>query len=521
MDSEALVVGAGPTGLTMAIELLRRGIDTRIVDRSQRRNPHAKAIILQPRALDVFARLGLAARVREMALPIEAANYYAVGHRVARINYGDLPGSRFGVPLSLPQNETESILLDVLESLGGQVEYGQEVRSVEQGPDSIVANISGGQHRCRWLLGCDGAHSAVRASSHVAFTGATYQQSFVLVDGEWDTPLRRPEAHYFMGASGVLVVVGLPGGLIRVFGSAPAGTHAVPVEQTVREIAAARSPVPLELRSPIGSGLFQVHRRIADRFRCGRILLAGDAAHVHSPAGGQGLNTSIQDAHEAAWRLAAILRGTMTETALDEWERERMHVARAIIADTDRQTRLWTWRGPRARVRNLTMKTAESAGILDRKVPPRTAQLNLRYPSTVRGRGRLAPGVRFPDIRVPDGRWTHDLLNGGSHLLLAAGQRIHGTDTKNWIEKHLARHQTDAAPPDSSSRHAAVSALNVLWTDGDAGSAIVRELGTRRAVTVLVRPDGVIAAAGLLDDPKTRNQIDQLVPIPITHEENV
>lgn len=281
------------------------------------------------------------------------------------------------------------------------------------------ADLSGTVHRTGRLLGCDGAHSAVRERLGVAFTGPTYPQSFVLVDGEWDTPLAHAEAHYFMGPTGVLVVVGLPGRRIRVFGSAPEGAGPENVEETVRAIAAERSPVPLELVSVSGAGHFQVHRKMADRFRDGRVLLAGDAAHVHSPAGGQGLNTSIQDAHEAAWRLADVIRGRLPETALRAWERERTHVAHAVVDDTDRQTRLWTWSGWRERARDLAASAAERSGVLDRVLPSRLAQMDLRYPAEGPSLGQLGPGTRLPDVSLPTGGRTHDLLRDGRHALLA------------------------------------------------------------------------------------------------------
>ncbi|WP_051745390.1 FAD-dependent monooxygenase [Streptomyces yerevanensis] len=501
MDSEALVVGAGPTGLMMATELIRRGIDTRIVDRAARRNPHAKAIILQPRALEVMARLGLEDRIRDAALPVVAANYYTRGRRVARINFRGLKGSRFGTPLSLPQNETEGLLLDALHEAGGWVEYGHRLAALAQDADGVDADLLGTVHRTGRLLGCDGAHSAVREQLGVAFTGPTYPQSFVLVDGEWDTPLAHAEAHYFMGPTGVLVVVGLPGGLIRVFGSAPESAGPENVEETVQAIAAQRSPVPLELTSVTGAGHFRVHRKMADRFRDGRVLLAGDAAHVHSPAGGQGLNTSIQDAHEAAWRLAGVIRGRLPAAELAAWERERMHVAHAVVTDTDRQTRLWTWGGWRERARDLAASAAERSGVLDRVLPSRLAQMDLRYPAEGPALGSLGPGTRLPDIPLPSGGRTHDLLRDGRHALLVLAGRTPFPGRNVPACAHL-----------------------------DARTA--RALGARRPGAVLVRPDGVVAAAAALTDPAALRRLEQLLPAghgctgtghhapaPVSHEE--
>ncbi|TDC77877.1 FAD-dependent monooxygenase [Streptomyces hainanensis] len=481
-DSEALVVGAGPTGLTMAVELLRRGVDVRVIDRADRRSPHAKAIILQPRALEAFARLGLEDEIRARSLPVRAANYYTHGRRVARINFRRLHGSRFDTPLSLPQDETERILHSALSEAGGRVDYGQRITALEHHPDRVVAHCGTVTHRTTWLLGCDGAHSTVREALEIPFEGATYRQEFALLDGVWETPLAHDEAHYFMDPRGVLVVVGLPGGRTRVFASVPAGGTAADVEESVRGFAAERCPHPLELRERTGAGVFQVHRRIAGRFLAGRVLLAGDAAHVHSPAGGQGLNTGIQDAHEAAWRIAGVLRGALPEESLAQWERERRHVARTVVADTDRQTRLWTCGGWRERLRDLTARMAETTGAIDRFLPARLAQLDLRYPAQGATRGALAAGRRLPDVGLPTGARTHDLLRDGNHLLLAPADR-----------SPLARR------PD------------LTYAPLDGGST--RALGARRPRAVLVRPDGVIAGTARLSDRRALRRLERLLPV--------
>lgn len=488
---EVLVVGAGPTGLTMAVELLRRDIDVRIVDRSVRRNPHSKAIVLWPRALEVFARIGAGERIREMGLPITAANYWSAGRQIARINFRPLSGTRSGVPLSLPQNDTEEALREVLHGLGGTVGYGQPVERVVPDGDGVLVDLPGGTVRAGWLVGADGAHSTVRDAVGVPFAGAAYEQSFVLADGYWDTPLVHRESYYFTSPTGVLVVVGLPGGGYRVFGSVPPDATEDSAEELVRRIARERSPVPLRMLECTGAGLFRIQRRIADRFRAGRVLLAGDAAHVHSPAGGQGLNTSIQDAHEAAWRLAGILRGRLPDTELDRWAAERRHVARTVVADTDRQTRLWLATGWRRRVRDVSMRTAQRAGLLDRVMPPRLAQFGLAYPASGPALGRLAPGRRLPDLALPGptlpdstppgGAWLHDHLRAGEHLLLVAG-----TDPRPWR------------------RPGAV----VVALDEQTRKA----LGVRVPGAVLVRPDGVVAVAGRLTDPTLTGRIDRALP---------
>lgn len=528
MDSDVLVVGAGPTGLTAAIELVRRGVDTRLVDRAQHRSPHAKAVVLWPRALEVLARLGAEERIRALAVPITAGNYHAHGRRVARINYRGLMGSRFGTPLSLPQNLTEEVLRDLLAELGGEVEYGHTLETLEQSDAEVVASLSGRQHRARWVLGCDGAHSSVRSAVDIPFSGSTYAQSFGLVDGHWDTPLPHSESHYFMGSTGVLVVVGLPGGRFRAFASTPDGTAEEDVAGLVAHLAEERCPVPLRLQEATGSGLFRIHRRIADRLRSGRVLLAGDAAHVHSPAGGQGLNTSIQDAHELAWRLSGVLRGALDLTQLDAWERERLHVARAVVADTDSQTRLWTLGGWRSHTRDLVAKAAEVTGVLDRSLPPRQAQLTLAYPADGPALGRLAPGTRLPDIPLPTGGLLHDLLRAGRHLLLVRpdDQDPAGFPGPDWIDSRHAqvvqpdRPDSVEGPADSADTTAsgpetvapAAGPLVLLLGSDDLGRATRRALGLRSPGVVLVRPDGVVAVAGRLSDRSLLRRVGAALP---------
>ena len=184
-DTDVLVVGAGPTGLTLATECLHRGISVRVIDKAAHANPHAKAVVLWPRAMEAFDRLGMADEIAAQALPIMAANYYTRDRRVARINFGDLPDSRYGRPLSLPQNVTEDILRSAFEKAGGRIEYGHELQDINLVPDGVVAVAGDQELRASWLVGCDGAHSATRKLSGIQFSGMAYAQRYALVDGRW------------------------------------------------------------------------------------------------------------------------------------------------------------------------------------------------------------------------------------------------------------------------------------------------------------------------------------------------
>lgn len=491
--TDVLVVGAGPTGLTLATECLRRGLSVRIIDKAPHANPHAKAVVLWPRAVEALGRLGVAAEIAERALPITAANYYTRDRRTARINFGELPDSRYGMPLSLAQNETENVLRSALQAAGGHIEYGFELQDLTQLPDGVSLIAGNRRFNADWLIGCDGAHSWTRELAGISFSGMTYPQTYALVDGEWDTPLTRSESYYFMHPTGVLVVVGLPDGLTRVFTSLPDGQLGDPAAE-VQQLARQRCPYPLILRNSMGSGVFTVHRRLAHTFHRGRVLLAGDAAHVHSPAGGQGLNTGIQDAHELGWRLAGVVRGHRPTYDLAEWATERRQVAAGVIRDTDRQTRLWQLAGWRAHARDAMLTAGEHTGMLDRLLPRRLSQLDLRHPGGFGRLGLLREGCRVPDLPADDGSRMHELLVE-QELLLAVTAETGGTAIPDWLTDELNR-LGDAAPT-----------LRVLE------DRVARQLKAARPGLALIRPDGVVAIAGQFTDPRLAARLRQRLPL--------
>ena len=468
-----VVVGAGPVGLTLGCELLQRGVPVRVIERVDRPHPHAKAIIVWPRGLEALGRIGAAERVLAQGHVIRAQNYHSGPRLLARTQFGRLTGTRYPYALSIPQELTEGVLRQRFQELGGSIEFGVRLDGFQQDGDRVRLTLGTEQgvreESCSWLVGCDGAHSTVRERLGVPFTGSSYPQQFLLADGACETELAQDEAHYFMTPSGVLVVVGLPGGLYRVFVSVDPDLPVTDPVATVQRAASERCPVPLRLVGEQRTGVFRVHRKAAERWRVGRVLLAGDAAHIHSPAGGQGMNTGIEDASSLAWRLAGVVDGSAAESDLDQWESERLHVAHGVVRDTDQQTRLWMLKGWRSRLRDLLLHGAQRAGLLDRVVVPRQAQLNLAYPGRRLRTGRLTTGARLPDLPLSQGGWLHDVLRpAGATLLLFGDTPVAGGST-------LRQVRLDSGP--------LRSALRV-----DAGTAAV------------VRPDAVLAWVGRADD---------------------
>ncbi|MFJ8310505.1 MULTISPECIES: FAD-dependent monooxygenase [unclassified Streptomyces] len=502
---ETLVVGAGPTGLTLGIELLRRNVPVRVVDREDRPHPHAKAIVLWPRALEVFRRLGVAGEILERGVPLPAANYYSAGRRVARIGFDRITGTRFTAPLSLPQEQTEAVLREAFQRLGGEVEFGRTLTAIDQSPDGVRATLEGprGAERlaASWVVGCDGAHSTVRGLAGIGFAGLTYPQTFLLADGPCETSLAHDEAHYFMTSRGVLVVVGLPGGDYRVFAGVRSFAESDDPLRVLQEAAGERCPVPLRMTGPARTGIFRVHARRADRFRSGRVLLAGDAAHIHSPAGGQGLNTAVEDAHSLAWRLA-LPDADRVEHEVDRWERERRRVAATVVSDTDRQTRMWMLTGWRGRLRDTALVAGQHSGLLDRLAPPRMAQLHHTHPGHGPAAGRIVPGRRVPDLPLggQGAVRVHDLLAEGRTVLLVLASDETSAARSGEVDRLLGTGRGAHRPPADAGRWlrvvtrrspAAAEADGVRLVLDPAGVAH-RGARVRGPLAVLIRPDGVV-----------------------------
>ncbi|MER6081407.1 FAD-dependent monooxygenase [Streptomyces sp. NPDC001833] len=478
--TDVLIVGAGPTGLTLAAGLLSRGVRVRVIDRAERASPHSKAITLWPRSFEVFETLGAGRELYDRGVKLAATNYYTGDRHIGRLRMRPLAGTRFPVPVSLPQVTTEEVLREAVGRHGGRIEFGSRLESFTQDDDGVTARLADGTEiRAGWLVGCDGAHSTVREGAGVSFEGATYPQSFVLVDGEYDTEYVHDESYYVMGRTGVIVVAGLPDGLYRFFASVPPGVEVEDAEAAVARAVAENSPLRADSVKVAGSGVFRIHRKLADRMRVGRVLLAGDAAHIHSPAGGLGLNTGVQDSGSLAWRLAAVVRRGLDEAELDAWQEERLFVAHGVVTEADQQTRMWLLRGWRRWLRDVGITLGLRTGVIERVLPRRMAQLDLVLPVQGPAAGRLRSGSRLPDVPVTGrGQYLYDLLGDG-HLLLAAGDEgagaLPGLGLPADVDPEVLRIVTVPA-------HGAQS------------------LGVPRRALCLVRPDGVVAAAAAPSD---------------------
>ncbi|MFF4061496.1 FAD-dependent monooxygenase [Streptomyces sp. NPDC001668] len=530
---QVLIVGAGPTGLTAACTLLRHGVKVRVVDRRRGPTGAPKALILWSGALEVLDRLETAVAIGERSLPLSGASYWSRGRRIAGLGFGALSGTRFPGPLCVPQPVTEELLYERLLQLGGAVEWSTEAESVtvETAEATVVLRGPGGDRstaRSRWLIAADGAHSKVREELGIPFEGSTYARDFLLGDGllktTGRTPLPPAEAQYHLTPDGVLVVVALPEGGHRIFFDLPAGSgEGPPDDAELQKLLDARGPGGWTLTSTAWTSRFRVHTKVAATFRSGPVFLAGDAAHCHSPAGGQGLNTGVQDGYDLGWKLAAVCAGA-DPALLDSYEAERRPSAVRAVGNADRQTKLWLLRSAVSRfLRDTLLRRLSASGALEKRLVPELAQIDLDLTGSPIVWGTAADGVR-PGRRVPDtalsmvyGREAdslHDYVAAGRHTVVVLG--VSGTDTV------AARAAETAAARHADGNGNSFDVLLIRPTDrGDTvrvptalpahDVAAGRYGSTTQAL--YVRPDGVVGARVPLDRPGRITELLARIPV--------
>jgi 2-polyprenyl-6-methoxyphenol hydroxylase-like FAD-dependent oxidoreductase len=341
--ADVLVVGAGPTGLSLAITLRRLGASVRIVDRAAQPSAVSKALAVWSGSLEALQGMQV---IDEFLAAGQRLNALSVGdgrRELARLAVGDGIDSPYPFPLLLPQSRTEQILSARLSALGVEIERGVELVGLIQDSDGVTASLRHDDNRIaewrtRYLVGCDGARSFVRQSLGIAFEGYTEPPVFLLGDVRIDGgSLDHRSIYLRWNNGGTVALFPFENEIWRVFARREAGsTHAAPDEPPtlaeLQRLMDRHGPGGLRLRDPSWLSAFRINERLAARYRTGRCFLAGDAAHIHSPAGGQGMNTGIQDAVNLGWKLAYALRGIGDASLLlDSYEAERRPIAREVV----------------------------------------------------------------------------------------------------------------------------------------------------------------------------------------------
>ena len=417
-EVEVLIVGAGPTGLVLACELARRGVPHRLVERRDRPAEGSRGKGVQPRSLEMLGDLGVAE-------PLIAAGRFDLpmivhGHDgPAPMTPSPLPreGAPYALPLLVPQWRVEALLRERLAGLGGRIEWGRELTVVDQADDRAIAHVrTGGKDErieVRWLVGCDGGRSAVRKAAGVPFVGETFERVRMWVGDLTLDGLDRDHWHVWRGADGFLALCPLPGtNQFQLQAQIPPEEEREPSIEAFAELIGQRTGrTDIRLLAAGWLSSWRANVRMVERLRTGRVLLAGDAAHVHSPAGAQGMNTGMQDAYNLGWKLAAVRAGA-DECLIDTYQEERLPVARGVL--------------------DLSSELTRTVFSPDRRRDERTSQLDLDYRSsslsvdagaasaTVRAGDRAADAT---GLQGPDGTVCRlfDLLRGPHATVLACG----------------------------------------------------------------------------------------------------
>jgi 2-polyprenyl-6-methoxyphenol hydroxylase-like FAD-dependent oxidoreductase len=546
-----LVVGAGPTGLTLANELARHGVRVRIVDRAPAPHTTSRALVVQPRTLEIFDDMGIAG---EAIAAGESASSLTItfAKKAIEVDFaGQLTGPQnytaYSEPRTLSQHDTERILTGLLNSQGVEIEYGLAATEVTQDGETVTVSLRGEDGsfetmQCRWVIGCDGAHSAVRKATGIPFSGSTYRDEFIMADAEIDWKLPHGGLYGFPSPAGIFAAFSMPGeNRYRIFGNFPPGPdgpsaeYSEPTHAEFQAMVDERVPFPATVVKEYWVTRYRVHSRTVPRYREGRIFLVGDAAHVHSPAGAQGMNTGIQDAYNLAWKLAHVERGLADEALLDSYQAERHPVGAQLLKTTDRLFAVFGGQNPLARLARGRVAPVLAGRVLTsewirRRFVGLLAQLRIHYPDSPlnaedgppRAGGTPtgwhdapAPGdrAREADVSIDgrDGR-LYEVFRGTQYtVLLFTGL---DDDARPAVELCRIAEQLETAYPGlvkarvvSAERFADHPAAL-----GDPTRSAHRQYGVTAASAFIVRPDSYIGYRGPADADRLVADLAQRLP---------
>jgi 2-polyprenyl-6-methoxyphenol hydroxylase-like FAD-dependent oxidoreductase len=501
MDTDVLVVGAGPTGLMLANQLARHGVRAQIIDRHSGPAQQTRAMAVQARTLEIYAKLGIAAHALELGARGVGANMWAKGRRMARIPVGDIGKdlSPFPFVLMLGQDDNELLLGDRFGTFGTTVQWNTELVGVEQRSDHVAATLNKPDGSTRtltaaYVAGCDGSRSAVRELNGITFPGAPYEHVFFVADTQVTGSMIAGEVNVYLLRNGFHLLFPMRGrDHWRVIGILPEtlrGREGVSFDDVIPSLRH-EAGAELAFQGCSWFSTYRIHHRRAARFRDRRCFLLGDAAHVHSPMGGQGMNTGLQDAYNLGWKLALVAAGRADATLLESYEAERIPVAERLLSTTDRAFTLVvseSWIAGLFRTRILARIAAFGMTFERiRKLAFRTlSQTGIRYPdsplsTTLPDLPADAPraGDRFPWLRLRFQRSgpIEDLfekLDDTRFNLIAFGQSL---------------------PPDAASGFDDLVRVHEVPDD----PANTAELGRARipaASFYLLRPDGHVGLCG-------------------------
>ncbi len=535
-DLPLLVVGACTTGLTMACELARHGVPVRIIDKVPGIDPHCRATLLHSRTLEVFQDLGIVDAILEEGIPLMGGRQYANGKLFLHLRYGDVDSPyRYAIALGQPQIEEK--LEQLLTRFGLRVERQAELLDFAADPDSVFATVrraDGSEEivQTPWLIGCDGAHSRVRHVNGLDFPGEEDPYQYVLADVVLDAPLSRDEWHAFFTDAGALYFFPLPPPRTCIVADMPDHHDALteaPTLDDIRALISERGPKGVHVSDPRWLAYFRIHYRLARHYRKGRTFLAGDAVHVHSLIGGQGMNTGIQDAYNLAWKLSLVMRGLAPVSLLDSYETERRQVGRDVVNMTRRMTERgehFRHLSPDARARRYfnivipeAVRLAELRHFEELDLDYRQSSVCVEAQTDVTTHGEFRSGPHA-GAQAPDAGPLHvmgqsltlfELLRGTKHSVLLFAGTERGAGAGDSVTS-LAAGIADAY---GSFANVYIIRPGKEWPEhpppgttivGDPEQALHKRYGAEAACLYLVRPDGYIGYRDQQANPDSLRQ---------------
>ena len=504
---DVVVVGAGPVGLVAACELARHGLAVRVIDKLPAPTEESRAIVVHARSLEMFERMGVAGEVIHSGVKSLAMQMYASGRRLARIELGQVD-SAFPFTITTPQTETERILTARLNGLGVSIERGAELTALRQDADAVhltLLHADGAREGVdtSWVIGADGSHSTVRALLGTKLIGSFKGERFILGDVEAEYSLDHASMHtYFSPSAGPLLVFPMRGARVRLIAQVddpdgrPVATN--PAQAELQQIVDARAG-GIHITRSHWLTEFEIHHAQVPAYRTGRAFLAGDAAHVHSPAGGQGMNTGMQDAFNLGWKLAMTVHGTGGQRLLDSYQAERHRVAANVIEFSTRLTQIGTLRSELAiKLRNELVHAASGLAPIRHAIANELEEVALSYRGSpiVTGHhrhARVAAGDHAPhvaDVAVQDQMSEAWRPGFGGHIIVtvaAPGEAPEPVKDSGGARQVLITPATDRG---IDGYYAAIA---------DPDRVVASRYGLRAGGRVIIRPDGYIGYIGDLD----------------------
>jgi 2-polyprenyl-6-methoxyphenol hydroxylase-like FAD-dependent oxidoreductase len=517
---DVLVVGAGPTGLTLALQLRQLGLRFRIIDQNPTRSTTSKAIGLQYRVSEILTWMGLFERFRARGVVGSALNFYAHGAQLLRVKLDRIEnahgrGAFEPQSIVIPQNVTEALLADALREQNVAVERGVRFVSFTQNDEHVRSEIQHGDGSSeliasRYLVSCEGAHSVIRKQAGITFVGKPYPLAVFMADVAVDWSRPHTDVHVWFHPDGMFSAIPLPGDhrwrlFVEINQDPNAPATDVTLDLIQGMLAERTGDQVTRVSNPLWMSEFRISCRMVDRFNVGRVFLAGDAAHIHSPTGGQGITTGVGDVTNLAWKLGMVLRGEAAPALLDTYSRERLPVVRQVLHTTDQNTSVFLPHSrPGQLLRDHVLLPLLRRRMVQQRLTRRLSQLDMHYRNqplsahqevSLFKRVRVRAGDRTPDVAFQDAQTQEHIT------LFALMDRAHptaligGNTPEGQIERLLAAFDRLSMPAfvvagTTQSQHR----RGLIDTTGD----FARLYGARGAFLYLVRPDGYV---GLFQQP--------------------